>query len=135
MGGARLIYGSVWAKPTLWSWFICYFTSVNVVTRMVFFFDKRMAGGKNVVRVPEDALFLLAAGGGLPSTLLAMQVLRHKRAGRIQAEALYMVWRCLRNNRWPVLVLAGELRHLLCRGRKSPPMPMTSISLIGVRGS
>ena len=63
MGGARLIYGSVWAKPTLWSWFICYFTSVNVVTRMVFFFDKRMAGGKNVVRVPEDALFLLAAGG------------------------------------------------------------------------
>lgn len=135
MGDARLIYGSVWTKPTLWSWFICYFTSVNVVTWMVFFYDKRMAGGKDVVQVPENALFLLAAGGGLSSTLLAMQVLRHKRAGLIQAEALYMVWRCIRNNRWPVLVLAGELRHLLRRGRKSPSMPMTSISLIGVRGS
>ena len=71
---------SVWAKPTLWSWFLCYLTSINVVTWMVFFYDKRVAGGKGVVRVPENALFLLAAGGGLPSTWLAMQVLRHKRA-------------------------------------------------------
>ena len=71
---------SVWFKPMLWSWFICYFTSINVVTWMVFFYDKGIAGGKDVVRVPENALFLLAVGGGLPSTLLAMQVLRHKRA-------------------------------------------------------
>jgi len=71
---------SVWFKPMLWSWFICYFTSINVVTWMVFFYDKGITGGKDVVRVPENALFLLAVGGGLPSTLLAMQVLRHKRA-------------------------------------------------------
>lgn len=58
MGHARLIYGSVWAKPTLWSWFICYFTGINVVTLMVFFYDKRIAGRKGVVRVPENALFL-----------------------------------------------------------------------------
>ena len=71
---------SVGATSTLWSWFVCYFTSINVVTWMVFFYDKRIAGGKDVVRVPENALFLLAVGGGLPSTLLAMQVFRHKRA-------------------------------------------------------
>ena len=62
MGGARVIYGSVWAKPTLWSWFVCYFTGINVVTWMVFIYDKRIAGGKDVVRVPENALFLLAVG-------------------------------------------------------------------------
>ncbi len=71
---------SVWAKPTPWSLFISYFTSINIVTWIVFFHDKRIAGRKGVVRVPENTFFLLAVGGGLPSTLLAMQVLRHKRA-------------------------------------------------------
>jgi uncharacterized membrane protein YsdA (DUF1294 family) len=81
---------SVWAKPTLWSWFTCYFTSINAVTWMVFFYDKRVAGRKGVIRVPESALFLLAVGGGLPSTLLAMQVLRHKRAKASFKRKLFM---------------------------------------------
>ncbi len=66
-------------ESTPWFWFVCYFISVNLVTWIVFYYDKRIAG-RQTVRVPENVLFLLAVAGGLPSTLVAMQVLRHKRA-------------------------------------------------------
>ncbi|MFK8031932.1 MAG: DUF1294 domain-containing protein [Gammaproteobacteria bacterium] len=71
---------SRWFAITFWFGFACYFISVNLVTWLVFFYDKLIAGRKDVVRVPESTLFLLAVAGGLPSTLVAMQVLRHKRA-------------------------------------------------------
>ncbi len=68
-----------WINFTPWHWFVCYFISVNLSTWLVFFYDKRIAGRQGVVRIPENALFLLSVAGGLPSTLVAMQVLRHKR--------------------------------------------------------
>lgn len=63
-----------------WKAAASFLLSANVVTWLMFCYDKRIAGSDGTVRVPENTLLMLAVAGGLPSTLLAMQVLRHKRA-------------------------------------------------------
>jgi len=82
--GVLAVTGSRWETQD-WSssagfWFACFFVSVNCVTWLMFYYDKRIAGRKGVVRVPENTFFLLAVLGGLPSLLVAMQLLRHKRS-------------------------------------------------------
>ncbi|MDR0183045.1 DUF1294 domain-containing protein [Lysobacter arvi] len=54
--------------------------ALNVVTVLVYAYDKAIAGGGRRRRVPERTLLTLALLGGSPGALLAMGLLRHKTA-------------------------------------------------------
>lgn len=54
-----------------------YLIIINIVTFIVYAWDKRKAK-KGVWRTPESTLLLLAAVGGSVGALLAMYMLRHK---------------------------------------------------------
>ena len=60
-----------------------YFLSVNLMTFIAYGIDKHKAvrnghRNKQLRRIPEASLMLLAALGGSPAALLAMHLLRHK---------------------------------------------------------
>ncbi|HEY9147657.1 MAG TPA: DUF1294 domain-containing protein, partial [Gammaproteobacteria bacterium] len=56
---------------------LAYLAAVNLITIMMYGYDKAVAGtGK--VRVPELLLHLLALLGGSPAALLAQRLFRHK---------------------------------------------------------
>ena len=58
-----------------------WFAVMNVVTFLIFGFDKWRAGRAGR-RVPESTLAVLGALGGWPGGLLAMKVFHHKTAKR-----------------------------------------------------
>lgn len=51
---------------------------MSLVTMIVYAIDKR-AAIKNKRRIPEKTLHLLALLGGIPGTLIAQQLFKHKR--------------------------------------------------------
>ena len=63
---------TVWAPGFFW-WGLL--LAVNVITLMVYRYDKAIAGGAQM-RVPEMILWLLAAAGGSPAAYVAMFVIR-----------------------------------------------------------
>lgn len=58
-------------------WWVAYFVAINVVTFLMFGFDKAIASG-SFMRVPERVLFALALFGASPALLLGQKVFRHK---------------------------------------------------------
>lgn len=62
---------------TIWQWIIVALGAWNLVTFIVYWFDKWMARSKGW-RVPEAILFLLALVGGSVGALLAIELLHHK---------------------------------------------------------
>lgn len=63
-------------------WLVCWLAAINLITFLVFGFDKFKAKYKETHeaarRVPERTLFLLAAVGGSVGALLGMRVWHHK---------------------------------------------------------
>jgi uncharacterized membrane protein YsdA (DUF1294 family) len=58
----------------LWSWLI----AINLVVVPLWLFDKLQSKRNTAFRIPERTLHLVAAAGGAPMSLGAMQLLRHK---------------------------------------------------------
>ena len=56
---------------------IAWLLAVNLVTILVYGYDKWVAGS-NLTRVPERVLLVLALVGGTPGALLGMRVFHHK---------------------------------------------------------
>lgn len=63
--------------PSLRSWLVIYLGTMNVITFLVYAYDKGVAGSERT-RVSEGALLLLALIGGTVGALLAMITLHHK---------------------------------------------------------
>ena len=65
-----------------WGWLLCWLILINLVTFLVFGWDKWKAKRKethaSTRRVPEKTLFLLSAIGGSIGALLGMKVFHHK---------------------------------------------------------
>lgn len=57
---------------------LVYLAIINIVTFLVYAWDKRLAKKSNARRIPEKNLLLLAAIGGSVGALCAMYKLRHK---------------------------------------------------------
>ena len=77
---------SVWSVIVVlgnpWGFLGCWLLIINLITFLVFGFDKCKAKYKerheNARRVPEKTLFLLSAIGGSLGALLGMRVFHHK---------------------------------------------------------
>ena len=54
-----------------------YLVTINIFTFIVFWHDKRMAV-KNIWRIPESILLVLAGAGGSVGALIGMYTFRHK---------------------------------------------------------
>jgi uncharacterized membrane protein YsdA (DUF1294 family) len=67
------------SRPRLDEFAAIWFGVLNLLCIAVFAFDKWLAG-RGSQRVPEKILLLLAALGGWPGGLLAMNLFRHKTA-------------------------------------------------------
>lgn len=75
----------------LWIWLV----AVNVVVLPLWMFDKLQSKRSKAFRVPERTLHLVAAAGGVPMSLAAMQLLRHKtqhKGFRWLYSALLVAW-------------------------------------------
>jgi uncharacterized membrane protein YsdA (DUF1294 family) len=72
---------------------IIYLVIINIVTFAAFGSDKDSAR-KGEWRTPEKHLWLLAALGGSPGALLAMQVFRHKRKKQSFLGPVYFIIAC-----------------------------------------
>jgi len=59
-------------------WLGTYFASINFVTVVAYFYDKRAAGKPDYWRVPEFILHALCLLGGTPAALLSQYFFRHK---------------------------------------------------------
>lgn len=55
-----------------------YWAFINVLTALLFIYDKKVAGKKYKRRIPENILHLLETLGGIFSALILMYVLHHK---------------------------------------------------------
>lgn len=64
-----------------WSWLLAYLTAINLITFLIYAYDKH-AARKHKSRVPESTLHLLALLGGSPAALAAQQFFRHKTVKR-----------------------------------------------------
>ncbi|MCO5184144.1 MAG: DUF1294 domain-containing protein [Anaerolineae bacterium] len=62
----------------LWPWLL----SINIVTFLVYGYDKLIAGSERRTRTPESILLLLALIGGTFGAVVAMVLFRHKTAKR-----------------------------------------------------
>ncbi|MDH3891849.1 MAG: cold shock and DUF1294 domain-containing protein [candidate division Zixibacteria bacterium] len=60
-----------------WSELLAYLLSINVVTFILYGYDKYIAGRAGL-RVPEIVLYLLAFLGGSPAVLAGQRIFRHK---------------------------------------------------------
>jgi uncharacterized membrane protein YsdA (DUF1294 family) len=70
----------------------------NIVTFLLFGYDKLRAGQSNQSRVREFHLLLISAAGGWPGGLLGMLVFRHKTAKlsfKVKYTLSFIVWAVL----------------------------------------
>lgn len=58
---------------------VSFLLSINLLTFVVYGYDKKVSGGR-IWRLPERFLHLLAALGGSPGAFVAQRVFRHKTA-------------------------------------------------------
>ncbi len=61
--------------------FLIYLAAINLITFLTYAYDKHTAR-KQIRRIPERTLHILALLGGSPAALLAQQRLRHKTVKR-----------------------------------------------------
>lgn len=84
-------YGTAWALPKYWIPLAAY----NAAAFLIYGIDKALAKlGKK--RISENALFWLAAAGGVPGTFLGMVIFWHK----VSKKAFFLRWAA-------IAVLAG----------------------------
>jgi uncharacterized membrane protein YsdA (DUF1294 family) len=58
--------------------FPAYIIAINIMTYLIFWYDKSIAGSECGMRVPELILHTLSFAGGPLASLLARKTLRHK---------------------------------------------------------
>lgn len=79
------------AYDRLWIWLV----AINLVVLPLWAFDKFQSKRAKAFRVPEKTLHLIAAAGGVPMSLAAMKLLRHKTLHKgftVLYIALAIVW-------------------------------------------
>lgn len=64
-----------------WGLLLAWLAAVNIITFMVYRYDKAIAGGSQM-RAPERILLLLAAAGGSPAAYAAMFMMRERHKTR-----------------------------------------------------
>jgi uncharacterized membrane protein YsdA (DUF1294 family) len=80
LAGAALTTASAWlltARLQVGA-LLAYLAGVNLATIGAYLYDKSVAGGSALWRVPEAVLHLLALAGGTPAALVGQHLLRHK---------------------------------------------------------
>ena len=70
--------------------FILFVLSINAITFLAFWFDKK-AAKQNRSRVPEKTLLLLSLFGGSPAAIFASQKFRHKTKKQPFKSILYFI--------------------------------------------
>lgn len=79
MAATILIAVSMLGITKVWpSWQGAYLISINLATIFFYFYDKRVAGHPEYIRVPEMILHALALLGGTPAAFLSQYFFRHK---------------------------------------------------------
>jgi len=77
--------GILWYS-TRWNFLLVYFLTINIVTFLLYFWDKIISATK-IVRVPEVILHTMALVGGSPASLLAQNIFHHK-----TRKTTFLVW-------------------------------------------
>lgn len=78
--GVIVILGSIWTTVHYLKapWGISYLIGVNLAIFFLYGYDKKVAGGKKLLRVPEKILHLFTFLGGTPMAFFSQSFFRHK---------------------------------------------------------
>ncbi len=85
--------------------FAIYLVLINIITALVFFWDKKKAENQQW-RIPEGVLFTLAWLGGAVGAYVAMQVFHHKTRKKNFAYGIPAIFGCHVIMALAVLILA-----------------------------